>query len=180
MLVALVGHFQVLQIVGSFKKLFRPTREWPCSRYEEVLACATTKADAAKTFGEKQYPVVRRQYEGEWVVARDLGSVKEPKASEEREFEIANGVKMVFCWIPAGEAQLGSPKEKQDYLTKTYFIGKQPDFLDDETEFKRGKHKTQGFWLGKYPVTQGEWKAVMGNNPSYFDGTNDNKAKGMD
>ncbi|MCL2602764.1 MAG: formylglycine-generating enzyme family protein [Treponema sp.] len=26
------------------------------------------------------------------------------------------------------------------------------------------------FQIGKYPVTQGQWKAVMGNNPSYFHG----------
>ena len=25
-----------------------------------------------------------------------------------------------------------------------------------------------GFLLGKYPVTQGQWQAVMGNNPSTF------------
>lgn len=24
------------------------------------------------------------------------------------------------------------------------------------------------FWIGKYPVTQGEWTAVMGDNPSHF------------
>jgi formylglycine-generating enzyme required for sulfatase activity len=141
---------------------------------------AKTKADANKTFGEKQYPVVRRQYEGEWVVARDLGSVKEPKAGEEREFEIATGVKMVFCWIPPGESQLGSPKEEQDYITKTFHKGKRLDFLDSETESWRGKFKTKGIWLGKYSVTQAEWKALMGVNPSKFDGKKDNKAKGLD
>src|SRR3974377_2237256 len=35
---------------------------------------------------------------------------------------------------------------------------------------------TSGFFIGKYPVTQGEYLPVMGNNPSYFrngtDGTN--------
>lgn len=25
-----------------------------------------------------------------------------------------------------------------------------------------------GFWMGKYEVTQGQWKRIMGNNPSYF------------
>ena len=25
------------------------------------------------------------------------------------------------------------------------------------------------FYIGKYPVTQGQWKMVMGNNPAYFD-----------
>lgn len=28
---------------------------------------------------------------------------------------------------------------------------------------------SQGFWLGKYEVTQGQWKALMDNNPSRFD-----------
>ncbi|MCL4176723.1 MAG: SUMF1/EgtB/PvdO family nonheme iron enzyme [Verrucomicrobia bacterium] len=29
---------------------------------------------------------------------------------------------------------------------------------------------TKGFWMGKYGVTQGEYLAVMGDNPSYFNG----------
>ena len=29
---------------------------------------------------------------------------------------------------------------------------------------------TKGFWLGKYAVTQAQWQAVMGNNPSKFKG----------
>ena len=29
---------------------------------------------------------------------------------------------------------------------------------------------SRGFWMGKYEVTQGEYLAVMGNNPSYFNG----------
>ena len=28
--------------------------------------------------------------------------------------------------------------------------------------------RLDGFWLGKYPVTQKEWQRVMGRNPSYF------------
>ena len=28
------------------------------------------------------------------------------------------------------------------------------------------------YWIGKYEVTQAEWEAVMGNNPSWFRGAN--------
>ncbi len=30
------------------------------------------------------------------------------------------------------------------------------------------------FYMGKYPVTQGQWKAIMGSNPSYFNDCGDN------
>ena len=28
---------------------------------------------------------------------------------------------------------------------------------------------SQGFWLGKYEVTQAEWQGVMGSNPSNYE-----------
>lgn len=33
---------------------------------------------------------------------------------------------------------------------------------------------SQSFYIGKYEVTQAEWQAVMGNNPSYFNGKPNN------
>jgi formylglycine-generating enzyme required for sulfatase activity len=104
----------------------------------------------------------------------------ELKPGEVRKVEIAKDVYMEFCWIPPGEAQLGSPKDEQDYIARIVFSGNRPIFLDHEAEFKRGKFRTEGFWLGKYPVTQAEWKALMGDNPSFFDGINSNKAHGLD
>ena len=29
---------------------------------------------------------------------------------------------------------------------------------------------TEGFWLGKYPVTQDQWEKIMGKNPSEYKG----------
>ncbi len=95
-----------------------------------------------------------------------------PLPGEEREFKIHPRTTMKFCWIPAGEAQLGSPKEEQGYITKTFYHGKRPLWLDNEKESVRGIHKSNGFWLGKYPVTQAQWKDVVGNNPSNFNGDN--------
>ena len=94
--------------------------------------------------------------------------------------EIADGVKMTFCWVPAGECQLGSPKAERDAVLKAISATKEPEWLESDAEAARGKFKTNGFWMGKYTVTQAEWTAVMGINPSRFDGKKDNKAKGMD
>ncbi|MEZ5671106.1 MAG: formylglycine-generating enzyme family protein [Thiotrichaceae bacterium] len=69
-------------------------------------------------------------------------------------YDLGNGVKLEMVYIPAGEFWMGSP-EGEGY--------------DDE----RPRHKvviTKPFYMGKYPVTQAQWQAVMGNNPSYFKG----------
>ncbi len=111
-----------------------------------------------------------------------LPDQRKPEPGEIVEVEIAKGVKMKFCWIPAGKVQLGAPKSEQDYVTKTYNGGKRPDYLDRETESARGEFTTKGFWLAKYAVTQEQWEAVMGNNPSFFSKQGDGMAvvKGMD
>jgi len=78
----------------------------------------------------------------------------ELKAGEERDFVVAAGVKMRFCWIPAGEAKLGSPAG------------------EDKREVNEIRHtlETPGFWLGKYEVSQAEWEALTGKAPSRFPG----------
>ncbi len=88
-----------------------------------------------------------------WAWLAPMGRCDEvPRAGEERDFEIAPGVKMRFCWIPPGKATIGSPKTE---------IGRYEN--EAEREFT-----SPGFWLGKYEVMQGEFEAVMGENPSYF------------
>jgi formylglycine-generating enzyme required for sulfatase activity len=82
--------------------------------------------------------------------------------------EVAPGVAMKFCWIPAGEAQLGSPAAERDECLKVVKADAERLRLATEPEERRGKFKTNGFWLGKYAVTQGEWTALMGTNPSVF------------
>ncbi len=76
------------------------------------------------------------------------------KAGDEREFEIAPGVKIVMCWIPPGEFLMGSPEDE--------------DLEEDETQHH--VKITQGFWLAKTPITQMQWRAVMADNPSHFKG----------
>jgi formylglycine-generating enzyme required for sulfatase activity len=65
-------------------------------------------------------------------------------------------MEMKFRKIPAGKFTMGSPENEK------------------EREPKEGPQHlvtiTSPFYLGMYEVTQAQWKAVMGNNPSHFKG----------
>jgi formylglycine-generating enzyme required for sulfatase activity len=58
-----------------------------------------------------------------------------------------------MVWIPAGTFTMGSPTNE-------------PGRHDDETQHQ--VRLTKGFYLGKYPVTQAQYQAVMKTNPSFF------------
>ncbi|MCY7377264.1 MAG: SUMF1/EgtB/PvdO family nonheme iron enzyme, partial [Pyrinomonadaceae bacterium] len=70
---------------------------------------------------------------------------------------LPNGVEMSFAYIPAGSFTMGDDNGK----------------YDDEKPAHRVTI-SQGFWMGQTEVTQGQWKAVMGNNPSGFSSCGDN------
>ncbi len=129
---------------------------------EAIFDKVKTKTSAAvrREYAEAQVPEVRREYQGEWLVSRGNASSRpvpvadHPRAGEERDFEIYKGVKMKFCWIPAGKETLGSP------------VGEKSRGIDE----KEHAFETKGFWLGKYEVMQSEWQGVTGDNPSEFKG----------
>jgi len=65
--------------------------------------------------------------------------------------EFAAPTNMVF--IPPGTFRMGSPTDEVDRY----------DWEGPQTAVTISR----GFWMGKYEVTQGEYLAVMGSNPSY-------------
>lgn len=77
------------------------------------------------------------------------------EAGELRGVNLGSGVVMDLVWIPPGQFMMGS--------SEMY------DYEEDEIPHRRVRI-TRGFWIGRYPVTQGQWEAVMGNNPSEFRG----------
>jgi hypothetical protein len=66
-----------------------------------------------------------------------------------------HGIRQVFRWIPPGEFLMGSPEDE-------------PARDDDEDQHE--VELTRGFWLADTACTQALWEAVMGGNPSRFDG----------
>ena len=60
-----------------------------------------------------------------------------------------------FVWIPPGKFMMGSPETELD---------RRPDETQHEVVL------SSGFWMSDHEVTQAEYQAVMGSNPSYFKG----------
>jgi uncharacterized protein (TIGR02996 family) len=75
----------------------------------------------------------------------------------QRTLTLGAGVEMVFSFIPPGSFLMGRPAGERG---------------DDHELPQHRVTLTQGFYLGIHPVTQAQWQALMGNNPSHFKGDN--------
>jgi formylglycine-generating enzyme required for sulfatase activity len=69
---------------------------------------------------------------------------------------VAMGAPTNMVFIPPGTFRMGSPTNEVDRF----------DWEGPQTAVTISR----GFWMGKYEVTQGEYEALMGSNPSYFTG----------
>ena len=79
--------------------------------------------------------------------------IKSPEPVESNQDEKIKSFSMDFVYVPPGKFMMGSPENE-------------PGRDDDEK-----RHEvtlTKGFYIQTTEFTQGQWKAVMGNNPSGF------------
>jgi formylglycine-generating enzyme required for sulfatase activity len=81
----------------------------------------------------------------------------EHKTFRSKEFtmteKLPNQIALEMVSLPAGEFLMGSPDSD-------------PDASDDENP--QHQVKVNSFKIGKYPITQAQYEAVMETNPSYF------------
>ncbi|MBO4796666.1 MAG: SUMF1/EgtB/PvdO family nonheme iron enzyme, partial [Verrucomicrobia bacterium] len=68
---------------------------------------------------------------------------------------LSDTVNLDMIWVNPGTFMMGSPKNE---------LGRK----DDETQHE--VTLTKGYWLGRYQVTQAQYEAIMGTNPSNFKG----------
>ena len=115
--------------------------------YREALELLN-QAEQAKAAAEAAAEAERKKAAAAKAAAEEARRRSEEIASRSRVFD---GIQ--FVWVPAGEFRMGSTSREAD---------------DDEQPLTRVRI-SRGFYLGKYEVTQGQWQAVMGRNPSYFD-----------
>ena len=85
------------------------------------------------------------------------GEVQPIVPGENFSTSLPGGVWLDMNWIKPGTFIMGSPTDE---------LGRE----DNETQHE--VTLTQGYWLGKYEVTQAQYEAVMGTNPSNWEGAN--------
>jgi len=97
--------------------------------------------------------------------AREIpqASIQQKQAAEktglplEKKIDISSEVNIVVVFIPAGEFEMGSPME---------------ELKRDSDEGQHHIKLTKPFYMGKFEVTQLQYREIMSDNPSKFGGDN--------
>ena len=83
------------------------------------------------------------------------GQVPVPEPGENFSTLLPGGVGLDMNWIKLGTFIMGSPSDE---------LGREDDEIQHEVTLSKG------YWMGKYEVTQAQYEAVMGTNPSKWKG----------
>jgi sulfatase modifying factor 1 len=127
-----------------------PTNPLDTIEQRERQALVEAMAKAERVVAEANAKAVRETLEA-------YAKLKGDWAGQERQYEIASGVKVTFYWCPPGDFLMGSLASEDGYCT---------DCIQTMVTLSKG------FWMGKTQLTQAQWKAIMGNNPSSLKGDN--------
>ena len=107
-----------------------------------LLVCCSLIGFAAD---EESPPIVSAETPSAAIAAH--GSYAGSKAGEERS---DNGLTLKLCWCPAGTFRMGTTD---------------PSPLANSNEGPVEIVLTQGLWVGKFEVTQAQWKETVGTEP---------------
>jgi len=142
---------RVFQIGGNAERGFTPAMALDMEAIKEFL-------DAGANFSAKS-PGAPISY-----TVKYLKNAKVVRMNNTMEYEIEN------CTTETTENECY--EHKMVFVQGGTFDMGSPDGVGEENERPQHKVTLSSFNIGKYPVTQAQWIAVMGSNPSRFKGDN--------
>ena len=138
--------------------LFRPKPE---SIPPDIIAAVTSGTDTVSQQEQPQQPVqqpVQQQPVQPPVQPVQQQEQQPVEQQPEPERPQSNLPEIEMVWVSGGTFTMGATSEQGS---------------DADSDEKPAHSVTlSGYYIGKYEVTQAQWKAVMGNNPSSFTGDN--------
>jgi formylglycine-generating enzyme required for sulfatase activity len=132
----------------------------PMAPNQQVETKVASHQTYKTTSPQKQKDKTRiHTFDFEIVIVNAKGEIiqREQKQAQYEIEDLGNGVTLEMVSIPRGTFMMGSPKTEKER---------------SGSEGPQHRVTIQPFWMGKYPITQRQWQAVMGNNPSKFKGDN--------
>ena len=138
--------------------------QWAVDDYNRAINLGLTEAVKNRDIVLGVWEEIKRQQESkgdlftfEVVTVNNTGKViSSNQGSARQKFEdLGSGIKLEMVYIPGGSFLMGSP-------------GNEGSRCSDEGP----QHEVtlQPFYMSKYPITQDQYQAIMGNNPSHFKG----------
>jgi formylglycine-generating enzyme required for sulfatase activity len=129
-----------------------------------ALGCARLTAVYAHIHSDRDRPLWEQQV----AAARQLQqqAARDAGAPMEMRIDLDGEVTMQFVFVPAGEFLMGSPDSGEYPADEEYGrLGRERV----DRDWERPQHRvriTRPFYMGRFEVTQEQWQAVMGSNPS--------------
>jgi len=135
------------------------SNEWTTPKTVNLKEDGDYSFSAEYVVGKKRYKCDDFSITANWKGLKDkqldLQKVRGPSESETWVAELGNGVKLELLPVESGSFDMGSNDS---------------DAYDNEKPVHRVT-LTKPFWIGKYEVTQKQYEAVTGKNPSKFKGS---------
>ena len=191
-LVPVVFHHNGMQFIGwqmrgtlpilfdcQFDQLWTPSivenskSEIPVNPRFDKLNERSSKAETSETphfenrplsLSKREHEVISgKEFNFEIVTVNAKGKIihREQKQARYETEDLGHGVTLDMVSIPGGTFMMGSPKDE-----------KEREFWKKGTESPQHRVTVPSFFMGKYQVTQAQWQAIMGENPSRFKGEN--------
>lgn len=114
-----------------------------------VRICRCTQSRFSPKAVQKRHPV---EGDGIPMVQEDIIMATEGNPGTPYLLPLGKELTLSLVWVPAGTFHIGSLATEEGH--------------EDEESPRHRVTLTHGFWLGRHPVTQGQWQAAMGANPS--------------
>ncbi len=127
-------------------------------REEDIIAIVTRIIVPKQAEQEERLKIEQRSFK-----------VQADKPTDYISENLGNGVTLDLLRIPAGKIMMGMPAdERQIALDNVVKYGNKREDVEKWLDWSTPQHQAtlKEFWLGKFTITNAQWYAVMGTNPS--------------